>query len=466
MSLRRALTLFCACLFCAAPALASPSADTDGQFILDKSTVISGEPIWMTFRLVNHGTVPVRFYEAVGRGSVQRSEYSIIARDTAGREYKPPVAMIISGMVRNVSVAPGEAYRQRLFLPDWLTLPRPGHYTLICTRAVSSGPSGMIESDLPFTILPPDKKALGLVIQNLTTQAQADDSTGRDEAAISLAAIPDPRIVPVLAALLARPNPPRRPSLTDSNQTEDSKYAAVAGLGHFPCHASAEALLAVMNGNDDDLRSAAGYALRQMHYADHVLPALRQERRSPSAATQIRALRAVAALQDPRGFAPLVNSLHDPVPAVRVEAAKGLGVLRDRRAVPVLKSHLTDPDLTLRLACIESLVPLKYPILTEWLTPIVRSYAYPGYEYPSLEAMLALRMDCDYRAAPALASCLDFDDPRPSHAYNFFLIYQMDACENGPKYYSQWINGGGDIPDALQNNRKVLAALKLWCQKQ
>ena len=124
-----------------------------------------------------------------------------------------------------------------------------------------------------------------------------------------------------------------------------------------------------------------------------------------------------------------------------------------------MKSHLKDPDLTLRLACIESLVPLKYPVLTEWLIPIVRSYAYPGHEYPSLAAMLALRQDCDNRAADALASCLNFNDPRSSNSYNFFLIYQMDACDNGLKYYSQWINGS-DTPAGVENNRKILAAIK------
>ena len=476
MCLRSALALLCACLFCAAPAF--PSANTDGQFSLDKSTVVLGEPIWITFRLVNHGTVPLHLSEAANRGGIQRCEYGFLARDSAGRVISPPPVMVISGFTREVSVAPGQTYEKRLFLLDWLNLSRPGHYTLRCWHGVSPGFAGWSAVDpakdedkalagavyLPLTVLPPDKKALGQVIQNLGTQTQSSDSAARDEAAISLAAISDPRIVPVLATLLARPESPSQLSLTDSNQTEDSKYSAVQGLGHSPCHASAEALLAVMDGNDDDLRSAAGYALRQMHYADHVLPALRQEMRSPSAAGRTRAIHAVAALQDPSGFGLLVQSLHDPVPTVRAEAAKGLGTLRDRRAVPILKSHLKDADLTLRLACIESLVPLKYPLLTEWLTPIVRSYAYPSHEYPSLEAMLALRLNCDYRAAPALASCLNFDDPRPSNAYNFFLIYQLDACENGPKYYSQWINGGGNTPDALQNNRKVLAALKLWCQ--
>lgn len=468
----RAFMLLCVCLLFAAPALASPSADTDGQFVLDKSTVVSGEPVWVTFRLVNHSTVSLHLAEAIGRGSVMRCEYGFLARDSAGQVISQPQGlMIISGPAHLVSVAPGKTYQKRLFLLDWLNLSRPGRYTLRCWQGASPGVAGWSAIDpakdenkdaagtvdLPLTVLPPDKNALGLVIQNLGKQAQSDDSAARDEAAISLAAISDPRIVPPLAALLVRPDPPGRVSLTDSNQTEDSRYSAVLGLSHFSTEASAEALLAAMNGDDDELRHAASDALKQMHYADQVLPTLRREMRFPAAPLRRAAIRAVASLQDPRGFAPLVNALGDRTASVRYEAAKALGALRDRRAVPVLRSHFHDPDLTLRLACIESLIPLKYPVLSRWLVPIVRSYAFPDHEHPALEAIVALRRDCGDPAA--LASCLHFDDPRPSRDYNFFLICQMDACFYGPQYAAQWVKGS-DTPAGLENNHKILAAIK------
>lgn len=441
------LALLCVCLLFAAPALASSSADTDGQFVLDKSTVVSGEPVWLTFRLVNHGTNVIHFYESGSR---------FTAYDKGGHIVSPLFSRaMVGGMVRHVSVAPSGSYQQRLFLPDWFTLHKPGAYTLKCKWPVDAGP--LVESDLPFTVLPPDKRAMGLVIQALGGKAQSDDSAARDEAAISLQAISDPRIVPPLAALLVRPDPPVRISLDDENALEDSKYEAILGLSHFPSDTSAQALMAVMNEDDDELRRAAGGVLQKMHYADRVLPSLRQALRSPSVPKRMAAIRSVASLQDPRGFGPLVNSLHDPVPAVRVEAAKALGTLRDRRAVPVLRSHFHDPDLTLRFACIESLVPLRYPVLSQWLTPIVRSYAFPGHEHPALEAIVALRRDCGDWAA--LESCLHFDDPCPSHVYNFFLIQQMDACHNGSEYAPHWVHGS-DTLEAIENNRKVLAAIK------
>lgn len=455
MSLLRALAVTCGFfLLGTAPALASAGAD--GQFVLDKPAVVSGEPCWLTFRFTNHDTKAVHFYEAVGRGSVLMSGYSITASDTVGRQVSPPTTlMIVSGMVRDISVAPGAAYQRRLFLPDWFTLNKPGTYTLICKRPLSS--AATVQSDIRLTILPPDSKALGLVIQKLGEQTRSGNPAAQDEATLSLSIIPDPRIVSPLAALLVRPSSSVRLSDADQFLLEDSKFSAIAGLSRFPSDESARALLPVLQQNDEDLRRTAGEALRQMKYADRVLPALKIEMRSQSASLRVMAIEAVVALQDSRGFGLLVNALHDRAPAVRYEAAKALGTLRDRRAEPVLRARLKDSDLILRLACIKSLVPLKYPVLPEWLIPIVRSYASPGHEYPSLEAMLILRRDCGDPAA--LAKCLRFDDPRPSHSYNFFLIYHLEACEGNFKYYYKWTNGS-DTPAGLENNRRILAAIK------
>ncbi len=452
-----------------------------GQFVLDKSTFVTGEPVWVTFQLTNTSAVPLHLAKAVNRGFLLNHEYSFTAYDAQGRQASPPPpkGYVISGMVADVTVAPGEMFQQGLFLSDWFTLHQAGSYTLICARTV--GFFGLASGRTPTTptqdvpvvttvhllILPPNKAALGSVIQQLGQGTIAQEAATRDEAALSLSVIPDPRIIPILAKLLSRSDAPgdlssRDFTLNDFNHTQNSKFSAVAGLAQFPCDAAANALLPALDQEDEALRSAAGNALKKMKYADRVLPLLRRQITLPSASRRCSAVQAIAAIQDVRGFSLLVNALHDRDASVRYAAAKALGTLRDRRAVPILKSHFKDQDLTLRLACIQALVPLKFPILTQWLTPIVRSYALPSHEYPSLEAMTVMRLNCDYRAAPALARCLQFDDPRPSNSYNFFLIYNLEACSGGPKYDYKWINGGGDQTNALENNRKILASIKMW----
>ena len=369
--------------------------------------------------------------EAAYRGSILHYEYSFGIRDAAGHEVGPPAPRVLSinGMIRDATIAPGETFQQRLFLPDWFNFQRAGSYTLTCKRTFQfsrsplfdrpsgprkSGPIVPVVTAIPVRVLPPNEAALGVVIRGLGARTLLPDALTREEAALSLSVIPDPRIVPILAKLLPWPYPSNWYNNPDTYLIEESKYFAIAGLSQFPGDASANALLPILNQSDEELRKAAGLALKKMKYADRVIPPLRRELRSPSASVRITAIRALGATQDARAFAPLVNALQDREANIRYEAASALGTLQDRRAEPILKGHLRDPDMTLRLACIKALVPLKYPILTQWLTPIIRSYAFPAHEYPSLEAMSVMRQECDYRAAPALASCLQFDDPRPS----------------------------------------------------
>lgn len=464
------------------PAAASPLADVEGRFTLDKSTIILSEPVWMTLRLVNHSTSPMHFVEAGSRGSVLHNEYIFAVRDAAGHYVGPPVPslIMISGMVHDATIAPGETYQQRLFLPDWFSFKRPGTYTLTCKRTFhfsqspvldrsggprQSGPDVPVVTFFPVRVLTADAAALSVVIQGLGTRTLARDAVTRDEAAMSLSVIPDPRIIPILARLLSRPDLPGGNN-PDSYLTEESKSYAIAGLSQFPGDASANALLPVLNQSDEDLRRATGLALKKMKYADRVIPPLRRELKSPSASVRITAIHALGATQDIRAFAPLVNALHDRDADVRDEAASALGMLGDRRAEPILKSHLHDPDMALRLACIKGLVPLKFPVLTQWLTPIIRSYAFPAHQYPSLEAMSVMRQECGNRAAPALASCLQFNDPRPSNGYNFFLIYNLQACPGGQPSCANWINGVDDQPNALENNREILASIRAWLLTQ
>lgn len=59
--------------------------------------------------------------------------------------------------------------------------------------------------------------------------------------------------------------------------------------------------------------------------------------------TRAMAIAGLAKLRDPRGFAPVVVTLFDPVDEVRVTAATALGLLGDDRAFEPLASCLADP---------------------------------------------------------------------------------------------------------------------------
>lgn len=67
------------------------------------------------------------------------------------------------------------------------------------------------------------------------------------------------------------------------------------------------------------------------------------------------AIAGLAKLVDPRGFAPVLVALFDPVDEVRVTAATALGVYKDERALEPLISCLSDPCEQVAVNCIWAL---------------------------------------------------------------------------------------------------------------
>ena len=61
-----------------------------------------------------------------------------------------------------------------------------------------SGPIVRVVTTIPVRVLPANVAALGVIIHKLGEQTLSPDGAARDEAAMSLSVIPDPRIVPIL----------------------------------------------------------------------------------------------------------------------------------------------------------------------------------------------------------------------------------------------------------------------------
>lgn len=73
------------------------------------------------------------------------------------------------------------------------------------------------------------------------------------------------------------------------------------------------------------------------------------------ARSRATAIAGLAKLADPRGFAPVLVALFDPVDEVRVTAATALGVFKDERALEPLVSCLNDPCEQVAVNCVWAL---------------------------------------------------------------------------------------------------------------
>lgn len=77
------------------------------------------------------------------------------------------------------------------------------------------------------------------------------------------------------------------------------------------------------------------------------------------ARSRATAIAGLAKLADPRGFAPVLVALFDPVDEVRVTAATALGVYKDERAFEPLVSCLNDPCEQVAVNCVWALGQLS-----------------------------------------------------------------------------------------------------------
>jgi HEAT repeat protein len=107
--------------------------------------------------------------------------------------------------------------------------------------------------------------------------------------------------------------------------------------------------------NGDVTTRLAGLEVLADHPAASSLSALVALLDDEIGEVRVRALRAIAALRDPRASLAVARRLSDQDRSVRVEAAATLGALGDRRVVPALLRQLADPSSEPRTPLVDTL---------------------------------------------------------------------------------------------------------------
>lgn len=91
------------------------------------------------------------------------------------------------------------------------------------------------------------------------------------------------------------------------------------------------------------------------------------------ARSRATAIAGLAKIRDPKGFAPVLVALFDPVDEVRVTAATALGVFEDDRAIEPLMACLDDPCEQVAVNCIWALGQLPSQKAAENLVGILEN---------------------------------------------------------------------------------------------
>jgi hypothetical protein len=434
----------------------------EAGFAPDETRIILGQPLFITFKVTNQADKPYGFF--VGgddRGSVRHNNFKITAVDAQGNPVKDPYSYNhFGGHGQNVMLERDQSYRERLFLGHWCAFDKPGRYTLTCTRELSElkgsgeeprNESLRITSDFDLDIGPPDAEQMGNVITGLGQKLREGGKENVYEATLALASIADERVVPHLARSL-------------SEGDYQNKLPAVQGLAQFSSDAAADALIMALKDPDHVVRDAAGNALKGKKI-DRALHTLIPDMADEQASTRAMAARALGATKDRKAFDVLVKATLDREDSVRYAAANALGSLGQKDAREPLIRLVEGNDMGMRVAAAQGLVALGEPLQAEWLTPVIGSVTDVNNQ-DFHEAIRLIRLYGRDNAAPALVSCLNFDDPSPRNSRNMFLILAIHYSLNGPQYYYKFYSDPNTdgTPEKIAENRRILEELRKWLE--
>lgn len=427
-------------------------------FIPDASSIIIGEPVFLTFVVSNRADQPFQF---IFFGD---SNFLIAATNASGVPARNNhQGGGYSGAGTRVSVLRGRGYTERVLLNSWCGFDQPGDYTVTCRYTFRNFPGyGIfgppILTVFKLTVLPTDPKRVTEIIETWGKVVETNGSL--HEAALALAEINDPRTIPYLAVLVMKGN--------------DINYIAVNALARFTNNlAAADALTSALKNGDEFqtyVPQVASTALRNFHQTDWATRRLLPGLTNSDGTIRIQTARAVSWTGSKLAFDPLCSLLSDESNSVRYVAAQAIGRLGDERSYAVLTNLLVDSDYFMRMAAVKGLVALNRPFQADWLTPIIRAAHNNEVNAPAFyEALAQMNLYRSHQALVGLVGCLDFDNPSGKDWYNFYLLQYIGAqWEPNYYHYYKWHHDPNrdGTEEELAQNRQILSELKSWLDKQ
>lgn len=185
---------------------AGSSLDAPLSVALAEDVVTLHEPLFLEVTLANGSAETLQ--ADLGIAEIGAFRIDVVSQDgrIQGGPLFPPTVFHTGGLV---DLRPGEHYRARHLLDEWLTIDSPGTYrvTVRFTGTVTSGESDELavrrDFSLPLTVLPRDVVRLAEVaLPLLETACRSRDPSAALDAAKTLAHIHDPAVTSLLAKML------------------------------------------------------------------------------------------------------------------------------------------------------------------------------------------------------------------------------------------------------------------------
>lgn len=334
------------------PAILGTAFEVNGwplkaALVADKTEIMAGEPLFLTYQLQNAGRVPLtlrRTPEATCLGERPLS-ISVTVTDANGQTIPlpdHPAPRTDKSLATEQSFLPRDKYNARLLLGEWATLETPGTYIVTATRTASLNEKDKewIEGTLHSTsydvvttvstkvhIAAVDPKLFAAKIDLLGAKMLEGKDEEAMPAAQQLAAYQDDRVVPFLIRAA-------------EGKEGWLQWNAIQALGRHPVESAVEALGKKLNLSGTDL----GYG--KPEDAERIAATIRED-----------AAHALLVNRHPKAAELLAARRNDPSPDVRLVVVQSLARSKGEAGTAVLLRVIStqDPDDAVRQAAIAAL---------------------------------------------------------------------------------------------------------------
>jgi len=458
----------------------------EAGFIPNKTKLVWGEPMFITLVVQNLDEEKFTFeFGGDYRGSGRHERFKIEVTDSGGKLLPDPSQGFHGGGILSSRVVQGrDVAVETVQLAEYRSLPGPGEYTVSCrfdlVRSWATGDKPEfrvpVETTYKLTILPREPANVQRVLAELFQQSYATSGTplgrlidticsfGKEAAVPGLVKIAtDGDATHRIAAIrgLGKVTTPQSlGTLLQADREEQVavRVAAIKALGAFTDPLAVDAAVKALSDPNELVCRTAATALGSMK-TDAAIDALTA--RLPDSQPSIGAavLLAMGASESPRVFDIIVRSLANDEDSIRRAALDAVINYPAEQAASALLPYTTDSDMDFREAVVRKLAEsLKQPIDPQWLVPVVKSRngARSIGDVPRL-----LRLYTGDKAAPALLSSLDFDNPAVRNYSNMTIMDNQLACDGLAVPWIADLNRDG-TPEEIEQNRRTLQCIKHW----
>lgn len=352
---RNAALMLCCCLALQLPVSAQ---SLQGRFFTPKSTYLVGEPIFVTYELLNTGRMPVWVDSRLGNPCFEQSPITIENASPARHRWKTALdcASGIGGDCASgeVEIKPSQTHSGRIYVNHYYQLDLPGIYEVDIDWHVPVADTpglwtsaGKVElmGNIDIRIVQGTEPELESAFQPVLRDLANTDFERRGQS---------------LQAVTEQAQPFFAQTVLDLSKNPSDVWAAIEGLYRIntPQTRSHLADLAE-HGNEDGIRVWAMQALAATGDTGY-LPLFFRLARTLKGHEQGMAIESAGLLGGDKAVPLLLNFLDRSDPLVRNAAVRGLAGTASRKAIVPLIQEMRDPDANVRQSASSALTQLTH----------------------------------------------------------------------------------------------------------